>query len=110
MRTALSAAPLRGVRVFVGDTHGARGYQKSLKSSGIGRVVGRTSARSQCFGCRRRAEARDDDEISASVWHVARFARAVRDAGFSVYMPSLYGRDGAVPGFEEGVQILKKAC
>ena len=29
--------------------------------------------------------------------HVARFARWVRDAGFTVYMPSLFGRDGAVP-------------
>ena len=28
---------------------------------------------------------------------VARFARWVRDAGFTVYMPSLFGRDGAVP-------------
>ena len=26
--------------------------------------------------------------------HVARFARWVREAGFTVYMPSLYGRDG----------------
>jgi dienelactone hydrolase len=33
--------------------------------------------------------------------HVARFARWVR-AGFTVYMPSLFGRDGAVPGVEEG--------
>ena len=29
--------------------------------------------------------------------YVARFARWVRDAGFTVYMPSLFGRDGAVP-------------
>ena len=29
---------------------------------------------------------------------VARFARWVRDAGFAVYMPSLFGRDGTVPG------------
>ena len=29
--------------------------------------------------------------------HVARFARWVREAGFTVYMPSLFGRDGAVP-------------
>jgi dienelactone hydrolase len=34
--------------------------------------------------------------------HVARFARWVRDAGFTVYMPSLFGRDDAVPGAEEG--------
>ena len=32
--------------------------------------------------------------------HVARFARWVRDAGFTIYMPSLFGRDGAVPDVE----------
>jgi dienelactone hydrolase len=42
--------------------------------------------------------------------HVARFARWVRDAGFTVYMPSLFGRDGAVPNEEEGVAIFQKAC
>ena len=42
--------------------------------------------------------------------HVARFSRWVRDAGFTVYMPSLFGRDGAVPGAEEGVAIFKRAC
>lgn len=42
--------------------------------------------------------------------HVARFSRWVRDAGFTVYMPSLFGRDGAVPGAEEGMAIMKKAC
>jgi dienelactone hydrolase len=42
--------------------------------------------------------------------HVARFARWVRDAGFTVYMPSLFGRDGAVPGLEEGVEVVQKAC
>jgi len=41
---------------------------------------------------------------------VARFARWVRDAGFSVYMPSLFGRDGAVPGAEEGAAVFRKAC
>ena len=30
--------------------------------------------------------------------YVARFARWVRDAGLTVYMPSLFGRDGVVPG------------
>ena len=34
--------------------------------------------------------------------HVARFARWVRDAGFTVYIPSLFGRDGAVPSADEG--------
>jgi dienelactone hydrolase len=42
--------------------------------------------------------------------HVARFARWVRDAGFTVYMPSLFGRDGAVPGTEEGVAVFQHAC
>jgi dienelactone hydrolase len=42
--------------------------------------------------------------------HVARFARWVRSAGFAVYMPSLFGRDGAYPRAEEGVEILKRAC
>jgi dienelactone hydrolase len=42
--------------------------------------------------------------------HVARFARWVRDAGFTVYMPSLFGRDGAVPQVEEGLAVLKGAC
>ena len=42
--------------------------------------------------------------------HVARFARWVRDAGFTVYMPSLFGRDGAVPGVEEGTAVFRRAC
>ncbi len=42
--------------------------------------------------------------------HVARFARWVRDAGFTVYMPSLFGRDGAVPQVEEGAEVFKRAC
>src|SRR5690348_787564 len=42
--------------------------------------------------------------------HVARFARWVRDAGFTVYMPSLFGRDGAVPDAEEGVAVFQRAC
>lgn len=42
---------------------------------------------------------------------VARFARWVRDAGFTVYMPSLFGQDGAYPGDAEGgLAILKRAC
>jgi dienelactone hydrolase len=41
---------------------------------------------------------------------VARFARWVRDAGFTVYMPSLFGRDGAVPGAEEGAEVFRGAC
>ncbi|MEV0948394.1 dienelactone hydrolase family protein [Rhodococcus sp. NPDC049939] len=42
--------------------------------------------------------------------HVARFVRWVRDAGFTVYLPSLFGRDGAVPRVEEGVAVLRRAC
>lgn len=42
--------------------------------------------------------------------HVARFSRWVRDAGFTVYMPSLFGRDGAVPGADEGAEIFRRAC
>ena len=42
--------------------------------------------------------------------HVARFARWVRDAGFTVYMPSLFGRDGAMPAAEEGASVFQKAC
>ena len=42
--------------------------------------------------------------------HVARFSRWVRDAGFTVYMPSLFGRDGAFPDAEEGTAVLQRAC
>jgi len=42
--------------------------------------------------------------------HVARFSRWVQDAGFTVYMPSLFGRDGAVPGAEEGAAVFQRAC
>jgi dienelactone hydrolase len=42
--------------------------------------------------------------------HVARFARWVRDAGFSVWMPSLFGRDGALPGVDEAVATFRRAC
>jgi dienelactone hydrolase len=42
--------------------------------------------------------------------HVARFARWVTQAGFAVYMPSLFGRDGAVPGAVEGAAVFKRVC
>jgi dienelactone hydrolase len=42
--------------------------------------------------------------------NVARFARWVRGAGFTVYMPSLFGRDGAYPRAEEGTAVLRRAC
>ncbi len=41
---------------------------------------------------------------------VARFSRWVRDAGFTVYLPSLFGRDGAVPQAEEGKAVFQRAC
>jgi len=42
--------------------------------------------------------------------HVARFARWVREGGFTVYMPSLFGRDGAVAQVEEGTEVFRRAC
>lgn len=41
---------------------------------------------------------------------VARFARWVRDAGFTVFMPSLFGTDGAVPDAKEGEAVMRRAC
>ena len=49
-------------------------------------------------------------EIPGISPQVARFARWVRDAAFTVYMPSLFGRDGAVLQAEEGMAILQRAC
>ena len=40
--------------------------------------------------------------------HVARFSRWVRDGGFTVYMPSLFGRDGAVPRTEPPQSITSR--
>jgi len=42
--------------------------------------------------------------------HVARFARWVRDAGFRVYMPSLFGTDGDVPDAETAARVFRRAC
>lgn len=41
---------------------------------------------------------------------IARFCRWVRDAGFTVYLPSLFGIDGDVPTSEEGLAVFKRAC
>ncbi|WP_413441775.1 dienelactone hydrolase family protein [Synechococcus sp. MIT S1220] len=49
-------------------------------------------------------------EIPGISPHVARFSRWVRDAGFTVYMPSLFGRDGAIPSGSEGKEIFERAC
>jgi dienelactone hydrolase len=42
--------------------------------------------------------------------HVTRFARWVREAGFTVYLPSLFGRDGVVTSAADGLAVMKKAC
>lgn len=42
--------------------------------------------------------------------HVARFARWVRDAGFTVYMPHLFGKDGEPPTALYAVKELAKGC
>ena len=41
---------------------------------------------------------------------VARFARWVRDASFTVFMPSLFGRDGAVPQAGDGADVFRRTC
>lgn len=42
--------------------------------------------------------------------YVARFARWVREAGFTVYMPHLYGTDGAVPKMPGAIITMVKGC
>jgi dienelactone hydrolase len=42
--------------------------------------------------------------------HVARFARWLRDAGFTIFMPSLFGRDGAIGTVEEAETVFRGAC
>ncbi len=41
---------------------------------------------------------------------VARFARFVRDAGFTVWMPNLFGDPGRVPTIGRGVLTIARAC
>lgn len=41
---------------------------------------------------------------------LTRFARWLRDAGFGVYIPSLFGTPGAVPTADEGAAVMKRAC
>ncbi|WP_141579951.1 dienelactone hydrolase family protein [Actinomadura sp. WMMA1423] len=41
---------------------------------------------------------------------VLRLARWVRDAGFTVHVPSLFGRDGAHPTAEDGERIVRRTC
>ncbi|MGW5778788.1 dienelactone hydrolase family protein [Streptomyces sp. NPDC003863] len=41
---------------------------------------------------------------------VLRLARWVRDAGFTVLVPSLFGTDGAFPTVEGGQEVIRRAC
>lgn len=41
---------------------------------------------------------------------VLRLARWVRDAGFTVHVPSLFGTDGAWPTAEGGREVARRAC
>ena len=41
---------------------------------------------------------------------VLRLARWVRDAGFTVYVPSLFGVDGAYPTADGGSETVRRAC
>ena len=41
---------------------------------------------------------------------VLRLARWVRDAGFTVFVPSLFGTDGAYPTVEAGQKVARRAC
>ena len=49
-------------------------------------------------------------EIPGISPYVARFARWVRDAGFTVYMPSLFGEDGVLPGSGKAMLTLARVC
>lgn len=42
--------------------------------------------------------------------HLVRFAQWVVGAGFTVYVPSLFGRDGVVASAEEGAETFKRLC
>jgi dienelactone hydrolase len=39
-----------------------------------------------------------------------RLARWIRDAGLTVYLPSLFGVDGAMPTAEAGEKVMRRAC
>ncbi|WP_370414486.1 dienelactone hydrolase family protein [Streptomyces fradiae] len=41
---------------------------------------------------------------------VLRLARWVRDAGLTVYVPSLFGTDGAFPTADGGQEVVRRAC
>lgn len=39
-----------------------------------------------------------------------RLARWIRDSGLTVYLPSLFGLDGAIPMAEAGEKVMRRAC
>lgn len=41
---------------------------------------------------------------------LTRFARWVSEAGFTVYVPSLFGVDGADPTADEGMKVARRTC
>ena len=49
-------------------------------------------------------------ELPGITPEVARFARWVRDAGFTVWMPSLFGDDGADASLEAARETLRSGC
>jgi len=49
-------------------------------------------------------------EMPGIYHHVARFARFVRDAGFSVWMPHLFGTIGALPTPDQLRTTMARAC
>lgn len=49
-------------------------------------------------------------EMPGIYYHVAQFARKVRDAGFTVWMPHLFGEAGRAPTVAYGVATAARAC
>jgi len=49
-------------------------------------------------------------EMPGIYFHVAQFARRVRDAGFTVWMPHLFGTPGRPPSILYGVGSMARAC
>ena len=49
-------------------------------------------------------------EMPGTSPHLVRFARWVVAAGFTVYLPSLFGRDDAVATADEGAELFRRLC
>ena len=49
-------------------------------------------------------------EIPGIYPHVSRFARWVRDAGFTVWMPNLFGEPGRPVSIPRGLGVMARAC